>query len=97
MGTKGVYDVRGYEIHSTFAMILTAYGIIGFLIFSLLILVWILDIKRSYGLRGAICICAPALLYGLTHNGIRFSMFWVLFAISIFLSNNLIKQNKFKS
>lgn len=95
MGTKGVYDVRGYEVHSTFAMILTAYGLIGFLIFGLLMLIWILDIKKSYGLRGVICICGPSLLYGLTHNGIRFSMFWVLFAISIFLCNQIIKQKNF--
>ena len=72
-------------------MILTSYGLIGFLIFFTLIFIWILDINKTYGLRGVICVCAPSLLYGLTHNGIRFSMFWILFAISIYLSKRDLK------
>lgn len=91
MGPENVFDIKGYEIHSTFMMILTSYGLIGFLIFGLLMLFWILDIKKSYGLRGVVCICAPSLLYGLTHNGIRFSMFWIIFALSILMSKELNK------
>ena len=96
MGPQKVYEIRGYEVHSTFMMILSYYGFIGFLIFGLLMLYWILDIRKSYGIIGVICICAPSLLYGLTHNGIRFSMFWIIFATSIFLSKKLIKQKNFK-
>ena len=91
MGPENVFDIKGYEIHSTFMMILTSYGLIGFLIFGLLMLFWILDIKKTYGLRGVVCICAPTLLYGLTHNGIRFSMFWIIFALSILMSKELNK------
>ena len=36
LGPKNVYLIHGYEIHSTFAMILSSYGLVGFLIFSLL-------------------------------------------------------------
>jgi hypothetical protein len=96
IGPNKVHELRGYEIHSTFMMILTSYGLIGFLIFSLLMLYWALDIKKSYGLNGLICICAPSLLYGLTHNGIRFSMFWIVFAVSIALSKEIINQKKFR-
>ena len=96
IGPNKVHELRGYEIHSTFMMILTSYGLIGFLIFSLLMLYWALDIKKSYGLNGVICICAPSLLYGLTHNGIRFSMFWIVFAVSIALSKDIINQKKFR-
>ena len=85
-----------YEIHSTFGMILTSFGFIGFLIFFTLMIFWILDIKNSYGFRAVICVCGPSLLYGLTHNGLRFSMFWIMFAVTIALSKNFIKQKKFK-
>lgn len=92
MGIKNIIDIHKFEIHSTFFMVLTNYGLIGFLIFSMLILFWILDIKKAYGVRGLICVCAPCLLYGLTHNGIRFSMFWIMFSISIYLSYEFRKK-----
>lgn len=92
MGIKNIIDIHKFEIHSTFFMVLTNYGLIGFLIFSMLILFWILDIKKAYGVRGLICVCAPSLLYGLTHNGIRFSMFWIMFSISIYLSYEFRKK-----
>lgn len=93
MGPKNVLTHHyGNEIHSTFAMVLTSYGIIGLLIFGFLISFWIFDIKKMYGIAGVICICGPFLLYGLTHNGIRFSFFWVLFAVTICMSNKIIKN-----
>ena len=76
-------------------MILTSYGLFGFLIFFALMLFWILDIKNSMGFESNF-VCAPSLLYGLTHNGIRFSMFWILFAISISLCREINKQKNFK-
>ena len=94
MGVKNVYKFHTYEIHSTFGMILTSFGFIGFLIFSTLMIFWILDIKNSYGLRGIICVCGPSLLYGLTHNGVRFTMFWIMFAVTISLSKKMITQKK---
>ncbi len=94
LGPKNVYSIHGYEIHSTFAMILSGYGLIGFLIFGLLMFFWILDINKAYGFHGLICICAPSLLYGLTHNGIRFSIFWIIFVLSIYMSKEFIKKNK---
>ena len=92
MGPKNIYTIHGYEVHSTFMMILTSYGIIGFLTFVLLTLFWIFDVKKLYGIYGVICICGPVLLYGLTHNGIRFSIFYILFATSIFMSNKLVQE-----
>ena len=96
LGPKNVYLIHGYEIHSTFAMILSSYGLVGFLIFSLLMFFWILDINKAYGFYGLICVCAPSLLYGLTHNGIRFSIFWIIFVLSIFMSKEFLNQKKLK-
>ena len=94
MGVKNIFDIQKFEIHSTFFMVLTSYGIIGFCIFLTLMIIWILDINKTYGLRGLICVCGPSLLYGLTHNGIRFSMFWIMFAVSIHLSNEFKKKTR---
>ncbi len=96
MGLKNIITINGLEVHSTYMMILTNYGVIGFLSFVLLTLFWIFDIKKLYGINGVICICGPVLLYGLTHNGIRFSIFYILFATSIFLSNKLVQEKNFK-
>ena len=93
MGIKNVTINNGYnEIHSTFGMILSSYGLIGFLIFASLIIFWMLDIKNKYGIDGVISICGPTLLYGLTHNGVRFSLFWLLFAISVSMCNLKVKE-----
>lgn len=94
MGVKNVYKFHTYEIHSTLGMIFTSFGFIGFLVFLSLMIFWILDIKESYGFRGVICVCGPSLLYGLTHNGVRFTMFWIMFAVTISLSKNMIMQKK---
>lgn len=94
MGIKNIFDIQKFEIHSTFFMVLTSYGLIGFFIFLTLMLFWISDINKTYGLRGLICVCAPSLLYGLTHNGLRFSMFWIMFAITIHLSNEFKKKTR---
>ena len=58
---------------------------------------WILDIKNSYGFRAVICVCGPSLLYGLTHNGLRFSMFWIMFAVTIALSKILLNKKNLKT
>ena len=57
---KYIYDPQ-IVIHSTFFMILTSFGVIDFLIFSSLIVFWILDISKSIEFRFLICVCA--LLY----------------------------------
>ena len=93
MGIKNIIDIHKFEIHSTFFMVLTNYGLIGFLIFSMLILFWILDIKKSLWSERINLCRAPCLLYGLTHNGIRFSMFWIMFSISIYLSYEFSEKN----
>ncbi len=93
MGIKNAISIQQYDIHSTLAMIVSSFGFVGFTIFCSLLLFWVLDINKSYGFRGVICVCVPSLLYGLTHNGLRFSMFWIMFAVSIYFSKELIKKN----
>ena len=67
---------QNMEFHSTLGNIQVSYGIIGLTVFlALLFLVIKVDEYQS------IYIVAAMLLYGLTHNGIRNSMFWILLVL----------------
>lgn len=66
----------GNEIHSTFGTIAFCYGMPGLILFIFLIYMamkYLKPLHRFYAM--------PILIYGITHNGVRFSMFWVTLAI----------------
>lgn len=69
-------DDRGIEIHSTFGTLIFSYGIFGITFF--VIFVW--RLTRTIAFDRYIYL-APALAYGFTHNGLRFSFFWFMVAI----------------
>ena len=71
------------EIHSTFAALAINYGIIGFGFYAFFIFYWYTYIYSKNGLTGVLMICTPSILYGITHNGARFTFFYFLVAISI--------------
>jgi hypothetical protein len=81
--TRGVLDVVGHEVHSTLASALSNYGVVGLLLFASALLIWAYYLLRDHGVFGLLSVAAPAMLYGLTHNGARFAIFWVLFAASM--------------
>lgn len=86
MGSPEVFQIVGHEVHSTFASVLNYYGIVGFLIFISIFIGWWRALYRAYGLAGAIALQGPAILYGITHDGTRFSVFWLLFSASLALA-----------
>ena len=63
------------EMHSGFGTILFSYGILGFILFSLF-LYKVIE-KNTYF---NILLLTPVLIYNLTHQGFRFSLFWALLA-----------------
>lgn len=67
------------EIHSTIAALLFSYGIVGVVIVGGLMRA----VFRRAGWQEALCVL-PIALYGLTHNGIRFSLLWVFFALTFY-------------
>lgn len=69
------------EIHSAFGTMLFSYGIIGLLSFTLLIY-YIIKRKIYYN----IIVLMPVIIYNMTHQGIRFTHFWVLMAIVYYIS-----------
>jgi len=66
----------GTEFHSTLGSLLFSYGVVGFGLFSLFM--W--QIYREAGMY-RFAFLAPAFVYGFTHQGLRFSVFWALFAL----------------
>lgn len=67
---------RGIEIHSTFGTLLFCYGIPGLSLFC-----WLLyKIYRKSGVQ-TFQFLVPALVYGLTHHGLRFTELWILLAL----------------
>jgi hypothetical protein len=71
-----------HEIHSTIFSFFVTYGILGGTLFSLIMLLWARTVFRGFGLLGLICVVGPPLAYGLAHNGSRFTLFWMLVALS---------------
>ena len=65
------------EVHSSFGTILFAYGLPGLVLFSLFL---VMVMRRCGGSRWLLLL--PALAYGLTHQGVRFAMFWVLLGVA---------------
>jgi hypothetical protein len=83
LGGNEVLKIVGHEVHSTIFSIFNVYGIIGLLLILVLFFLWYMVIKKSLGFFSALGVVMPAMLYGITHNGTRFTMFWILFAASI--------------
>jgi hypothetical protein len=67
---------KSTEIHSTFGTILFSYGLIGSVAFGA-------GVWRLYRMSssGRFLYLLPPFLYGLTHQGLRFSLLWLLFAV----------------
>lgn len=69
------FPMNTVELHSTLGTVLFSYGMIGTFLFGTVL--WCL--YRRAGLANLLYL-APAFVYGLTHQGLRFSLLWVLFA-----------------
>lgn len=81
-GYGEVFDALGHEVHSTIGSIWVGYGAVGWLAFVGLLGVWCRSLHARHGLLRTLTVAAPPLLYGLTHNGSRATIFWVLMAVS---------------
>lgn len=77
------------EAHSVIVTLLFSYGIIGFASFSYAIM----KIMRNDWPRAAMYII-PAFIYGLTHQGLRFTVLWVLLAVLTFGASKSLTRGK---
>jgi len=81
----------GGELHSSVGTLIFCYGIIGFSLYSA---IWYLMIAAGTGFAYKACAIAP-ILYGVTHNGLRFSAATIAIVFMIyggFLHNKKIRQ-----
>jgi hypothetical protein len=76
------------EIHSTFGTLLFSYGILGLTLF----LIFLYLSVRGGSLYTAMPLMSLC-LYGLTHQGLRFTPFWIVLAMT-YIKNNKQKKKK---
>jgi hypothetical protein len=76
------YSDDRFEIHSTMATVVFSYGLVGLTFF----LAGIFCIYRATSF-GQFIYVLPPFLYGITHQGLRFSLFWLLFAVVIVIGS----------
>lgn len=86
LGEHGVRAVNdGHEIHSTYLTFFGLYGMAGGLLYLAFLGSWAWVVLRSLPIAQAAAILSPPLLYGIAHNGTRFSILYVLVALSLSL------------
>lgn len=83
------YSDLNHEIHSTFGTILFCYGAVGTAAFAGALFY----LYRVAGFGNAIYL-APPFLYGLTHQGVRFSFLWLFLAVLVLLGRIAVAQKK---
>jgi hypothetical protein len=81
------------EVHSTLGNLLISYGLTGLTLFLSLLAFVFLRLKMIFGLTVAAGLMLPTMLYGLTHNGLRFAIFWVFLSILSFMPDLNSKSN----
>jgi hypothetical protein len=94
LGVSNAISIVGHEVHSTLASVLNNNGIIGFLLLSGVFAIWFMRLWRTYGFIGMCCIAGPAMLYGITHNGTRFVMFWILLGASMAMASRVSDEKE---
>jgi hypothetical protein len=80
---------KAHEIHSSAATVLFSYGIVGAVLF--LMFMW--RVVAGASLRYTL-ILVPTLAYAIAHQGLRFTMLWVL--VAIFIAQKPVSRAKAK-
>ena len=91
---EGAFDrfiyKTGAEVHSTYVNMYVSYGLIGIIGYAWIIGYAVLCRKRV--IRNIACM-SGLLLYFVTHNGIRNTLFWIMLALVI-ADNALIQKGE---
>lgn len=82
------------EVHSTIWSFMITYGVIGFILFVALMIVWAKRVYSDFGLLGVMLVVFPPMLYGITHNGTRFTAFWLLVGLSLTVFPRLVPARR---
>lgn len=88
LGYEKTLKIVGHEVHSTYISILINYGLFGFLFFAIFQFIIFSKCYSRFGFTATIVLFLPTFLYGITHNGSRFSIFWLFLAFLYYFSNS---------
>lgn len=88
LGSRQVNEIVGHEVHSTIASFLANYGAMGAGLFVTFLLLWMSRLLKRWSWLGLVLVAGPPMLYGITHNGSRFTIFWLLVAVSWSIANS---------
>jgi hypothetical protein len=80
---------RPRELHSSFGAMVFSYGVVGTILFA----IFFFRVVRGAPLRLAVLI-VPALAYTIAHQGLRFTMFWVVLAVFVVLKQEPTKSSQ---
>lgn len=90
---EGAYErfavMSGNEVHSTYFSILTSYGLIGFVLWLLCMIEFLL---RKSNIWFVLVSLSGVTLYWITHNGVRNTMLWMVIALLSVCVQPVIKQ-----
>lgn len=79
----GVVDRIGHEVHSTLFYFFATYGAFAGILFVSIVGVWARVVWLTHGVIGLMLCVVPPMLYGITHNGTRFTIFWLLVSLTL--------------
>ena len=94
LGYEKTLNIVGHEVHSTYMSILISYGLIGFILFISFNLIVFSKCFNKFGFIKMIVLFLPTFMYGLTHNGSRFTIFWLFLAFLYYLSISVVKKDE---
>jgi hypothetical protein len=89
LGSGKAQAILTHEVHSTLMYNLVNYSLFGFLFYTGFLTVWAIRSANCFGVFAMFGIVGAPMLYGLAHNGTRFTMFYVLIACGLSLTRKI--------
>lgn len=74
--------IKAHELHSSIGTLIFCYGIVG----TVLFFNFLYQVARGGNFRRFLLLIPPA-SYGLTHQGLRFTLLWIMLAIVVMLND----------
>jgi hypothetical protein len=84
-GASNVNILLGHELHSTFGSFFANYGLFGGLLYIFFFAICFYRCEKNIGMTRSLVCYLPVVLYGITHNGSRFSVLYLFVAASVSL------------
>ncbi len=90
LGSDKVRKILTHEVHSTLIYNLVNYSFIGFLLYTGFLYIWAKHLVKNFSIIAMTGIAGAPMLYGLAHNGTRFTIFYILIACGLSLAREAV-------